>query len=163
MRKNRIYLDTSVISHLEAHDTPERMRDTQKFWDILGEGHLFEIFISSVTERELDDCPQPKRTFLLQHLADISFESIDETEEILALAEEYVKQGVLSKKHFNDLLHIAHAVVADCSIIASWNFKHFVNIRTIDRVNAVNLTNGYQQVKIVPPSMLISEGDDHEL
>ena len=163
MRKNRIYLDTSAIGHLVAHDTPERMWDTQKFWRILSEGELFEVFISSVTEQELDACPQPTRSILLQHLADISFETIDETEEILALAEEYVKQGVLSKKHFNDLLHIAHAVVADCTIIASWNFKHFVNIRTIDRVNAVNLTNGYQQVRIVPPSMLISEGGDNEL
>ena len=28
MRKQKIYLDTSVISHLEAWDTPEKMLDT---------------------------------------------------------------------------------------------------------------------------------------
>ena len=163
MKKLKTYLDTSVISHLDARDTPERMRDTQKFWDILRENNLYDVLISAVTEQELDDCPQPKRTTLLQQLADISFQTIDETEEILDLAEEYVKQGVLSGKHFNDLLHIAHAVVADCSIIVSWNFKHFVNIRTIDRINAVNLINAYQQVRIVPPSMLLLEGDNDEL
>ena len=162
MKKLRIYLDTSVISHLEAFDTPERMLDTQRLWSILSDDQHFEVFISSVTEQELDDCPQPKRSVLLHHLANIPFESIDETEEILGLANEYVEQGVLSKKYFNDMLHIAHAVVAGCTIIVSWNFKHFVNIRTIDRVNAVNLMNGYQQVRIVPPSMLISEGDDDE-
>jgi len=163
MRKIRIYLDTSAIGHLVADDTPERKQDTHTFWNILREDQFFDVFISSVTEQELDACSQPTRTILLQHLAEISFTTIEETEEILDLADEYVKRGVLSKKHFSDLLHIAHAVVAGCAIIVSWNFKHFVNIRTIDRVNAVNLTSGYQQVRIVPPSMLISEGDDYEL
>ena len=32
MNKIKIYLDTSVISHLEAEDTPEKMRDTLDFW-----------------------------------------------------------------------------------------------------------------------------------
>jgi hypothetical protein len=51
-------------------------------------------------------------------------------------------------------------VLAGCSIITSWNFRHFANIKTIDRVNSYNITNGYIQVKIVPPSMLIGEGDE---
>ncbi|GBR76284.1 hypothetical protein NO2_0856 [Candidatus Termititenax persephonae] len=31
----KIYLDTSVISHLDANDVPEKMSDTRKFWDLL--------------------------------------------------------------------------------------------------------------------------------
>ena len=162
MKKLKIYLDTSVVSHLDAHDTVERMRDTQEFWDVVRENQRYDVFVSSVTKRELGDCPEPKRAVLLQHLTDISSVTIGETDEILGLAEEYVRQGVLSRKHYNDLLHIAYAVVAGCTVIVSWNFKHFVNITTIDRVNAVNLTNGYPQVRIVPPSMLMSKGDNDD-
>ena len=32
MRKLKIYLDTSIISHLFADDTPEKMEDTNRFW-----------------------------------------------------------------------------------------------------------------------------------
>ena len=35
MRKLRIYLDTSVISHLEQEDVPEKMEQTRKLWEIL--------------------------------------------------------------------------------------------------------------------------------
>ena len=31
MKKLEIYLDTSVISHLFANDTPEKMQDTHLF------------------------------------------------------------------------------------------------------------------------------------
>ena len=162
MKKLKIYLDTSVISHLDAHDTPERMRETQEFWDVLRENQRYDVCTSSVMNLELDRCPEPKKTILLRHLADISHVSIAETSEIRELADEYARQGVLSRKHFNDLRHIAYAVVAGCSIIVSWNFKHFVNVQTFDRVNAVNLINGYPLVKIVPPTMLISKGDNDD-
>jgi len=33
MKKTRIYLDTSVISHLDANDTPEKMGDTLRLWE----------------------------------------------------------------------------------------------------------------------------------
>jgi hypothetical protein len=32
MKKLKIYLDTSVISHLQADDVPEKMAITHKFW-----------------------------------------------------------------------------------------------------------------------------------
>ena len=31
MKKLKIYLDTSVIRHMDAHDTPEKMYDTHRF------------------------------------------------------------------------------------------------------------------------------------
>ena len=35
MRKLKVYLDTSVISHLEQEDVPEKMEQTRKVWEIL--------------------------------------------------------------------------------------------------------------------------------
>ena len=34
MGKLRVYLDTSVISHLLQEDVPEKMADTRQLWEI---------------------------------------------------------------------------------------------------------------------------------
>jgi hypothetical protein len=41
MKKTKIYLDTSVISHLDAPDTPEKMGDTHR--SALGKNSRREI------------------------------------------------------------------------------------------------------------------------
>ncbi|MDR1689397.1 MAG: hypothetical protein LBS21_12415 [Clostridiales bacterium] len=67
MRKLKLYLDTSVISHLLAEDTPDRMADTNKLWqDFIMEKH--EIFLSPVVTDEIGKCVEPKRSKLLQML-----------------------------------------------------------------------------------------------
>lgn len=37
----------------------------------------------------------------------------------------------------------------------SWNFKHFVNPKTINAVNSVNTEYGLQQIDILPPTMFL--------
>jgi len=54
-------------------------------------------------------------------------------------------------------LHIAYAVVYNCDVIVSWNFKHMVNFRTIDRVRIVNAINRYREIAICSPTMMLKE------
>ncbi len=52
MKKLKIYLDTSVISHLQADDVPEKMAITHKFWnDVKSED--YDVYISEVMEAVL--------------------------------------------------------------------------------------------------------------
>ncbi|MDR2728921.1 MAG: hypothetical protein LBB56_07290 [Chitinispirillales bacterium] len=46
MRKLKLYLDTSVISHLFAEDTPEKMADTNGLWQDFIDGK-YEVFVST--------------------------------------------------------------------------------------------------------------------
>ena len=71
------------------------------------------------------------------------------------LTNKYMEYDVLKEKSRDDCRHIALATINDCDYIISWNFKHFVNIRTIDKVQAVNKLFGYREIKIVPPPMLL--------
>ncbi|MDR3586035.1 MAG: hypothetical protein P4L59_12040 [Desulfosporosinus sp.] len=48
MNKIKIYLDTSVISHLEAEDTPEKMQDTVDFWQELLKGQYHFVNIKTI-------------------------------------------------------------------------------------------------------------------
>jgi hypothetical protein len=61
---------------------------------------------------------------------------------------------VLSKKSEDDLAHIACSVLNDFDYIVSWNFKHLVNVKTINKVNAVNILLGLREIKIIAPPML---------
>ncbi|MDL2234636.1 type II toxin-antitoxin system VapC family toxin [Christensenellaceae bacterium OttesenSCG-928-L17] len=158
MKKLRIYLDTSVISHLFADDTPDKMADTIRLWKELA-ARQYEAYISPVVTAEIQRCAEPKRTQMLERLAQIQYKILDKTDEISELAKEYIKGGVLREKSLDDCLHIATAVVNDCDLIVSWNFKHLVNFKTISKVRVVNAINRYKEIGIVSPTMLV-EGEE---
>lgn len=159
MKKLRLYLDTSTISHLFADDTPDKMEETNKLWcDFVNE--KFELFISEVVIGELEDCTEPRRSQMLEKMRQIDFEILMETDEIKELAEEYIKCGVLKQKSIDDCFHIAYAVVNNCDAIVSWNFKHLVNFKTIDKVKIVNAMNRYKEIGIISPTMLLEEDDE---
>lgn len=157
MRKTKIYLDTSVINYLDAPHMPSQMQDTLKLWDVFVVGNVFDVVISDIVEHEIQACPEPKLSFFVEKMAEIRYTVVTQTDEITTLARQYVEYGVLNLKNLNDLLHIAHATVSGCQKITSWNFKHFVNYKTMDRVNAVHLIAGYNPVKIASPTMILGE------
>ena len=158
MRKLKIYIDTSVISHLFADDTPDKMADTNRLWrDLAKDG--YEIFISPTVTEELEECREPKRSQIYQRLGEITFQLLEKTNEVNQLAHEYINHGVLKEKSFDDCMHIAFAVVYNCDVIISWNFKHLVNFKTINKVKIVNAINQYREISIITPTMLLEEGD----
>ena len=160
MRKHRVYIDTSVVNQLDAPQTPDRMKDTIALWELFKMGLYYEPVVSDLFYQEVAACPEPKLTFMLEKIAEVDFFRIQRNDETDELAGKYLEYGVLSENHLNDLLHIALATVYQCKTIVSWNFRHFVNYRTMDRVNAVHLIFGYDPIRIAPPSMLTGESKD---
>jgi len=136
------------------------MADTLALWEELKQGK-YAIAISDVTVAEMSQCKEPKRSLMFKRLSEIEFVPADETEETLQLTDSYLNYGVLNRRSRDDCRHIAIATVSGCDYIASWNFKHFVNIRTITKVQAVNKLLGYNEINIVPPSMMLG-GDMNE-
>lgn len=158
MRKLSVYLDTTVISYLQQEDAPERMEDTLVLWKKFEE-HDFNIYLSQVTLNEVEQCPEPKRSTLYEYLSRIDYEVLMIDEEIMELAQKIIDMGILTPKSFDDCQHIAAAVVYNCDCIISWNFKHIVNIKTIRGVRAITNLEGYKDIDIVNPSVLLeSEG-----
>lgn len=47
MKKTRLYLDTSIISHMDQQDAPERMAETKLFWELLKRGE-FDVSVSGL-------------------------------------------------------------------------------------------------------------------
>ena len=155
MRKLKIYLDTSVISHLQAPDTPDKMIETLALWEVLKTRSDISIVVSELTLRELNKCQQPKLHFLLEKLNEFDYLLLDISEDDRNLANHYLENTVLTEKNIDDLTHIAIATLNDCRYILSWNFKHFVNPKTIHAVWAINKIINLPEINIVSPSMML--------
>lgn len=155
MRKLKIYLDTSVISHLQQEDVPEKMRETLELWEQFKTRNDIEIVISDLVLREIYQCKEPKRSFLFTEMSQLYYTFIKITDEEKDLANTYLHSGVLKEKSIDDLIHIATATLNECRYIVSWNFKHFVNPKTINAVNTINLSLHLSQISIFSPSMML--------
>lgn len=159
MRKLKIYLDTSVISHLDQVDAPDKMADTLLLWDEIKQG-LYDVYLSQITLDEVDANRDAKRTTLLNFLAEIDYTFVDLNPEISAYADKLIDENILSMKSYDDCLHIASAVVSECHILLSWNFKHILRVRTVNGVRSINAMLGYRGIDIIPPSMIVERGLD---
>lgn len=154
MRKMKVYLDTSVISYLMQENVPEKMADTKQLWEMFKDGK-FDVYLSTVTLREIDKCSEPKKTQLIDRLNEIQFTTLDITEDITNVARKIIEMGILTQKSFDDCQHIGAAVVNECDCIISWNFKHIVNVKTIRGVKAITNLEGYKMIEIWNPSVLL--------
>ena len=160
MRKPKIYLDTSVISCLDAPETPERMIHTQLFWETAKAGK-YELAVSNITLDEMSACPEPKRSFMRVKLAEIPYLTrVEESDKAIRLAEIYISEGGLPPASRNDALHLAIATIEKCDCITSWNLKHIVNIRAKKAVELVNSRENHDSLEIWMPSGLILDEEE---
>jgi hypothetical protein len=107
---------------------------------------------------ELIQAPKHVNELLLKYSSD-RFERIELTEEIMNLADRYITEKVVGRTSLEDCRHIALATVNRVDVLASWNFKHIVNLDRIKGYNSVNLRLGYPTIEIRTPQELVSYGD----
>ena len=160
MRKLKIYLDTTVISYLYQQDAPDKMNDTLRLWEEIKQG-LYEVYISNVALDEISKCKEPKLSILEKHLAEINFEYVSADKEVKELAGKFIDNNILTNKSIDDCRHIACAMINECDMIVSWNFKHIVNYKTIKGVKLLSVMTGYDEVAIYTPTILV-EGEERE-
>ncbi len=75
-------------------------------------------------------------------------------------ADTYIDEKVAGKTSLEDCRHIAMATIHKVDVLASWNFKHIVNLDRIKGYNAVNLRLGYSMIEIRSPKDLVNYGND---
>ena len=154
MGKLKVYLDTSVISHLLQEDVPEKMADTRQLWEMFC-SNRYDVYLSTVTLEELKGCSEPKQSQLFDYLGQIDYTLIQINDKIEEIALQIIEMGILTKKSYDDCQHIAAAIISECDCIISWNFKHIVNIKTIRGVRAITNLKGHKPIEIRNPSVLL--------
>ena len=138
---------------LEPDQDPIRQAITEEFFRIIVKrADEYELFVSPVTIDELqagEDVADQESVLFLNSLPHTELEQNREAEN---LAQIYVANGVLAKKHLNDLRHVAYAVVSRCDYVVTWNMKHLANHQTFSKVKAVNTSENYGIILLEPPT-----------
>jgi predicted nucleic acid-binding protein len=153
--KQRIYIDTSVVG---GYFDDEFKEATIKLFDRLEKNEI-KFVVSDLLDLELLNAPQQVKEHLFQYSAD-KFERIELTEEAVQLADNYISEKVVGKTSLEDCRHIALATINKVDVLASWNFKHIVNLDRIKGYNSVNLRLGYSIIEIRSPKDLVKYEDD---
>jgi len=163
MKKLRIYLETSAISYLDQPERGDMSVDSHRLWEKIKAGE-FETVISDVAVAEIAKCDEHKRNTLFGYLAQIEYTTLEvvSNDKALKIASRFVDLGILKRTSNDDCQHIAAAIISGCDVIVSWNFNHIVNLKTISGVKAVTALEGYADVLICTPSVIVG-GDDNDI
>jgi len=154
--KQRIYIDTSVVG---GYFDEEFKEATIALFQRLENGEILFV-VSDLLDLELLNAPQEVRELLHNYSTD-KFVRIELTRESIKLADTYISEKVVGQTSLVDCRHIALATINKVDVLASWNFKHIVNLDKIKGYNSVNLRLGYQMIEIRSPKDLINYyGDD---
>lgn len=151
MKKETLYLDTSVISAYYDERAKERRAATITFWENVI-SH-YKIFVSEITVEELEATKDETLKINFRKLiANMSLLRLNK--KVRGLANAYIDRGIFPEKYIDDALHVAIATYHDISYVVSWNFEHLVKVKTRKTVNLVNILEGYKEIEIISPQEL---------
>ena len=151
----RIYIDTSVVG---GFFDEEFKGATIRLFERLNNNEIIFV-VSDLLDLELINAPQHVREHLRNYSAD-KFERVELNEDTIKLANAYIDEKVVGKTSLEDCRHIAMATIHKVDVLASWNFKHIVNLDRIKGYNAVNSRLGYSILEIRSPKDLMYYGND---
>jgi predicted nucleic acid-binding protein len=155
--KQKIYIETSVVSYLVARQSRNiviaaHQAATIEFWDLLGD---YEVFVSDIVIQESangDPDQAEKRTQALD-----SFPVLQLDEQARDLARDFIDSKVVPDKCPEDALHIAVAAVNGMDVIVTWNFKHINNPVTRIMVRKIVEKHGWSCPEICSPEELLGD------
>lgn len=88
-------------------------------------------------------------------MGQISYIALDISDEVSDVAQKIVDMGILTPKSYDDCQHMGAAVVNEFDCIVLWNFKHIVNIKTINEIRAITNLEGYKNIDTLGPTVLL--------
>ena len=151
----RIYIDTSIVG---GYFDEEFKEATNMLFQRL-EKREVKFVVSDLLDLELLNAPAHVKELLFNFPPEY-FERVELTDETIQLADTYIEEKVVGKTSIEDCRHIALATIYKVDVLASWNFKHIVNLDRIKGYNSVNLKLGYTMIEIRSPKDLVKYGDE---
>ena len=151
----KVYADTSTIGG--CFDGEFKEWSVALFDEFISGTKL--IMLSDLTIQELEFAREEVRS-LVALIPESNRVDIIVDDEAIKLAENYITEGALTNKSYNDALHIALATLNNADVLASWNFKHIVNLDRIRLYNSINILFGYRLIEIRTPREILNLTDN---
>ena len=156
--KQKIYLETSVISYLTARPSRDlivagHQQITQEWWTV--HRFKFDLFVSQTTIEEAlmgDTEAVQQRLKIIENMP-----LLEITQEAVALAKDLIQIGPLPEKAKVDALHIAIAVTSNIEYLLTWNCKHLANATFRNQIDHVCHLKKYNSIIICTPEELLED------
>jgi hypothetical protein len=158
MEKQKVYIETSVISYLTSKPSRDiiiagHQRITQDWWK--NSKNKYELFISQFVIDEVgkgDKSAAIKRLSIAEKIPMLKF-----VEEVKYLAFRYLELLEIPEKSINDAFLLAIAVWNEIDFLLSWNCKHISNAHVSYKVNKYNKENSLFVPILCTPFELMEE------
>ena len=86
-----------------------------------------------------------------------SLKKISLSDESISIGRQIIDLGILKEKNRDDANHIGVAVANGMDYVISWNFKHMINIKTVNGVRAITNLRNYKPIDLVTPTYFLGE------
>ena len=154
--RHRVYIDATIPSYLVSNPsrvakTAERQKITHEFW----QDTRFEFILSNYVVNEIsvgDSAQAASRQQAVEGLRTIIVENADRV-----FAQHLVDQGALPQVAFTDAIHVAVAAIHAIPYLATWNFAHLANPRTLPKIQQVCHNAGFLTPCIDTPEVIMEE------
>ncbi len=155
MPKEKVYLETSVISYLTERPSRDvvtlaKQELTRQWWR--ESATQFDIYVSPpVMDESKAGNPEAAR----QRLSAVDELPVLEVgADILTLYRHLLSAKIVPQKAAADAFHIAIAAYHGMSYLLTWNFKHINNATMREKIAAAVEKAGYTEAKTVTPEEL---------
>jgi len=153
--KQRVYLETTIVSYLTARPSRDlimaaHQEVTRQWWE--GRREHFEIYVSQLVLDEAgrgDPEAVRKRQEALKAIVSLSV-----TEDAIALAAGLTEEHVLPPDAGAEALHIAVATVNGMDCLMTWNCRHIANVELLPAIRRTVERHGYELPWICTPEEL---------
>lgn len=154
----KIYLETTVFNWYFESTRPGHL-DVMNLFELIRRGRV-DGCTSEYVAAELEAAPEPRRSDALGLLKDVRMLPSLDDDDVLALAEAYIKRGIIPVRYIFDAAHIAFASLSGMECLISYNMKHINRNKTKHLINVVNERFGLGELTICGAEEVIRYGID---
>ncbi len=154
-----VYIETTIpsayVSHRNDAASVYRRDTTRQWWS--GQKELYELRSSQAVLAELQAGNYPGRQEAIDLVDRLPLLEI--TDEILAIAELYVRHRLMPEPASGDALHLALASVHEADYLLTWNIRHLANPNKLEHMTVINRRLGLLLPVIISPESLWMEDE----
>ena len=161
MEKQKVYIETSVISYLTANPSKDivvavHQQITNEWWHKARQ--KFDCYISDVVLAEIEKGDSKAALSRIDAVKDIRI--LEYNPEIEKLGLVYLELFKIPDKSKLDAAHLALSVWYNIDILMSWNCKHIANALVNIKLRENNNRNGLFTPILCTPEELLEANDD---
>ena len=149
----KLYIETSVINGPFSRDF-RIVLVSSAFWDRVKAGEL-EAHISSYVLFEIGKTADGTRRDKLLDIASLCISDAPNGLRVEAVAQEYVRRGMIPENYIFDAYHIASASFGKFEALVTWNFEHILKERTERLLEIINREKNIHIPRLRNPEVFI--------